>query len=119
MLKDVLYILVTGLSGTLVAFLCAFMKSKIAELNLDKYTNLALDAVIDACNSVAMTYVDELKKAGKFTKDAQANAKLKAMTIIDELINVKTKSVIETAYGDYYTWVNNKIESILKEQKEG
>lgn len=117
MLQNILYTFVTGFVGTLVTFLCVFLKNKITELTQNKYIKFATDSIIDAVNTVSMQYVDDLKKAGTFTEEAKINAKARALFMLNDLMTTKTMKVLTDVYGDYETWINTKIESVLKEKK--
>ena len=63
--------------------------------------------------SVTQTYVESLKKDGKFDQEAQ----LKALTLAKETIlkelNEETKSFIETNYGSVDSFITSQIESTI------
>ena len=124
-LKQIIYIVVTTCGTALVGFICTLLKTKITELatniksdKAQEYIDLASDAVLDAVQSVAQTYVDTLKKKGEWTEEAGVAAKNMALSILETTITTDAKQVIDDFYGDYTTWVSNKIESIIDEKKE-
>lgn len=63
--------------------------------------------------SVTQTYVESLKKDGKFDQEAQ----IKALTLAKEAIlaelNVETRTFIETTYGSVDSFVTSQIESTI------
>jgi hypothetical protein len=65
-----------------VSELTAFLKSRANNEALNKYFDMANDAVVTAVKEVMQTYVSTLKKAGNWTeetaKEALRMAKLKA-----------------------------------------
>lgn len=123
-LFKILYILITGCGTALTTFLCVLLKNKISEVstkiknnNLSKYINAATDIVINAVLDVSQTYVDSLKKNNGFTKEAQEEAKKKAINIATKLITEDGKKAIEEVYGDFSTWLSTIIESNVKKNK--
>jgi len=63
-----------------------------------------------AVRSVTQTYVDSLKKSGKFDQEAQQVALTLAK---EEVLNQETKSFIETNYGSINDFVTTQIESTI------
>ena len=125
-LKNILYIVITGCGTAATSFLCAFITKKIGEVTsrikntkVQEYIMAATDVVANAVLTVSQTYVDALKKEGTFTPEAQIIAKAKAIEIATKLITEDGKNAIETVYGDFTEWLNTKIESDVKTNKEG
>ena len=116
--------IVLPLMAALAALAIAFIRKKTQELtqNIKNQTvkdniDAAVEAVLQAVQYTAQTYVDTLKAAGKFTKEAQAEAFNKAKTIAASMISEAAKQVITNAYGDFDTWITTKIEQIVREDK--
>lgn len=59
------------------------------------------------------TYVEALKKEGKFDKDAQLIALNKARDITLEQLSADSKKYITDNFGDLNEWVNTQIEAII------
>ncbi len=74
-------------------------------------------AITGAVAATSQTYVDELKKAGTFTEEAQAEAAQKALTACLAAISPPAKAFAETAYGDLTAYLANKIEAEVRKQK--
>lgn len=74
-------------------------------------------AISDAVAATSQTYVDALKQAGKFTKEAQEEAAKKALTACISSISPAAQNFIEAAYGDITEYLTNKIEAEVRKQK--
>ena len=66
-----------------------------------------------AVRSVTQTYVDSLKKSGKFDQEAQLIALSLAKEEVLKELNQETKSFIETYYGNVNDFVTTQIESTI------
>lgn len=124
--NDVLITIVSGLVGLaftvasviLVPMLVAWLKSKTKNEVLEKAIDRAGKIIISAANKTTQTYVDALKKAGKFDAEAQKTAFQMTMTAVLELLNTETKQAIIETYGDLNTWLSTEIESAVFEAKK-
>lgn len=74
-------------------------------------------AISDAVSATSQTYVDALKNAGKFTKEAQDEAAQKALNACIASISPAATEFIEDAYGDVKEYLSNKIEAEVRKQK--
>ena len=122
--QETLYLVVTGIAPLLITYMILFLKSKIKEQqekidneNLNKYIAIATDAVSMAVLTVSQTYVDELKRQGKFDKQAQENAKQMAIDKAKSLITEEAKNAVTLLYGDFESYLNSQIESLVRESK--
>jgi hypothetical protein len=108
----------------LVTYLVKFLKAKAdqATVKIDNelikiYLNEATDAVLQAVTYTAQTYVDSLKKQGKFDKEAQEQAFNTAKDVALKLLTEEAKRMITDLYGDLTVWLDTKIEQTVNEQK--
>ncbi len=108
----------------LVTYLVKFLKAKVDQttVKIDNelirvYLNEATDAVLQAVTFTAQTYVDTLKKQGKFDKEAQEEAFNTAKDIALKLLTEEAKQMITDLYGDLTIWLDTKIEQTVNEQK--
>lgn len=110
--------------AALVPLLIAFINSKTNELKqkaknekLNKYIDIANDAVKTSVVSVYQTFVDALKKEGTFDEQAQkvafTEAKNKAIVIMGDA----AREALSSIYGDLDVWIDNKIEYYVKQNK--
>ena len=91
--------------------------TKISNELVRQYLQEAIDAVLQAVTYTAQTYVDSLKKQGKFDAEAQKIAFNTAKDIALQLLTEDAKNLIADLYGDLTVWLDTKIEQTVKEQK--
>lgn len=123
--QEILYLIITGIVPLLITYGIIFLKVKIKEQEkklendqLIKYIDAATDAISKAVLTVSQTYVDTLKKEGKFDAEAQKTAKQMAIDKAKTLITAESKAAIETLYTDFEAYLNDAIESLVKENKD-
>ena len=123
-IQDVLYLIITGVLPLLITYGILFLKVKIKEQekNLEndqlvKYIDAATDAISKAVLTVNQTYVDSLKKQGKFDEEAAKTAKQMAIDKAKALITEDSKTAIETLYSDFEAYLNDAIEELVRENK--
>lgn len=99
-------------------YLISLIKVKIQELKqkkdnemYTKYLGMLETTIIDCVISTTQTYVEALKKQGKFDADAQKVAFTKTYTNVMAILNKDAKKYLEEAIGDLETYVYNKIEA--------
>lgn len=123
-IQDVLYLIITGILPLLITYGILFLKVKIKEQEkklendqLVKYIDAATDAISKAVLTVNQTYVDSLKKQGKFDDEAAKTAKQMAIDKAKALITENSKTAIETLYSDFEAYLNDAIEELVRENK--
>ena len=77
----------------------------------------AATAVYNAVQSVNQTYVDALKEADSFDKEAQAIAFNKALTAAKKALTQETIQFIRETFGDLDGYLSTLIESQVRSQK--
>ena len=99
-------------------YLIGLIKIKIQEIKqakddamYNKYLTMLESTIIDCVISTTQTYVEALKKQGKFDADAQKIAFTKTYTNVMAILNKDAKRYLEEAIGDLETYVYNKIEA--------
>lgn len=97
--------------------LIAWLGTKTKNEKAARYLATATTIVLSAVKSVFQTYVEALKKAGNFGKEAQAEAFKQAKTIILTQTTQEVKAFITEAYGDFEAWVNTQIEASINTLK--
>lgn len=75
------------------------------------------EAVVNAVAATSQTYVDALKKAGTFGKEAQGEAAEKALSACLSSISPAAVDFIEGAYDDLRDYLSTKIEAEVRRQK--
>ena len=111
-------ILVTGLMTWLVAVITNWFNSKIKDKKVAKFMSDITEIVFNGVSCVFQTFVDSLKKANKFDKQAQEEAKQKAFTIIMTQLTPELQEYIQSNFGDVQTYIMNRIESTIYSLKK-
>ncbi len=102
-----------------------FMKAK-KNAAIDASDNDYIDAiiervgtlVIDVVTETTQTYVEGLKKDGKFNLEEQGIAFNMSYNKLNELINDEYKSVLEEVFGNLQGYLTSKIESTIGLSKD-
>jgi len=123
-LKSIVYIVITGILPIIVPYIIKVLNAKVDELTANiesekakRYIDIIVDAISIAVTSVNQTYVDSLKQAGKFDDKSALTAKKLAMEKARDLISADSKHFIELAYGDFDKYLENAIESYVRQSK--
>lgn len=124
LLQALLYVVITVCLPLVIKAVWPYLKSKSEEAVLrvenelaKEYLGYAVTAVFDSVAYVAQTYVDSLKKAGKFTEEAAKEAFSMAKTRALELMSDEVKEFILMTYGDVNVWLQTKIEAEVNARK--
>ncbi len=109
----------------LAAFIARYLKvsadqatAKIENDLIRFYLEEATEVVLQAVTYTAQTYVDSLKAQGTFDKEAQREAFNKTKNVAAKLITTEVREALEVVYGDVDTWLEAKIEQLVKEGKK-
>lgn len=106
------------------AYLVTLVKRQTAQLQqeldnetLNKYMDMAADAVVQAVTYTAQTFVDALKAQGAFTKDKQLEAFQKSKEKVLEILGDTAVEALNSLYGDFDTLLTTKIEQVCRDIK--
>lgn len=98
-------------------YLVAYIKKKIAELEekinnqkVNKYLDIAEDAVCTAVTAVRQTYVDALKNSSQFDQTAQQAAFSMAKDKALAIMGTAAQQALKDLYEDFDAWLDSKIE---------
>lgn len=107
------------------AFLANFLRNKsaqtAAQIDSEKarrYLSEITNAVTTAVTATSQTYVDELKKTGAFTKEAQLEALDKSIDTAMSVISPAAAQFAAEVYGDLEEFLIAKIEEAVRMQKQ-
>lgn len=116
--KQIFELVVFPLLGIGTTYLIILINAKIKELKKQsdndlekKYLDMLNNTITDCVLATNQTYVNELKKQGKFDLDAQKIAFQKTYENVMALLTDEAKKYLSEALGDLQTYVNNKIEA--------
>lgn len=124
-LYQIFELCIVPLLAVLTGYLVQWIRAKTAEATeknqkdvFDKYIAMLGETIAKCVSATNQTYVDALKKAGKFDAEAQKHAF--EMTL-NAVMNVLGKDAIEyltAIYGDLTSYLTTLIEAEVKAQKE-
>lgn len=105
-------------------YLTYFISTKIKEIKhktdnelAAKYLDMLDITIQNAVLATTQTYVDSLKKQGKFDADAQKVAFKQTYDAVMSILTADAVKYITTAVGDLETYITNKIEADVKLSK--
>lgn len=123
-LQQIFEVAIIPLLGVLTGVLIQYIKSKSSEAiaaadneQAKKYIAL-LDNTITSCVlATTQTYVDSLKKQGKFDAEAQKTAFEMTYNAVLNVLTEDAKKYLTAFYGDLGAYMTNKIEAEVKNTK--
>ena len=108
----------------LVVYLKTLIQAKTEELKaktdneiIDKYLDIANEILFRCVTETTQVYVNECKKTGSFTKEAQLKALEMTKTRFEEIASEEVKNVIKETTNDYEAWINASIETLVNQGK--
>lgn len=106
-------LLVTGLVGWGVSVFTSWLNTKIADKKMAAHLTQITHIITDAVMNIYQSFVETLKRNGKFDSNAQAEAKKAALEIINSQLTPELRDYIANNFGDVQAWLSNKIESVI------
>lgn len=123
-LGQVFEVCLIPLLGLATGFLIKWLRAKEIEVldkidndNVDKYVAMLFDTITVCVSATTQTYVETLKKEGKFDAEAQKIAFQMSFDAVMTTLNEEAKEYLATIYGDLNAFVTSKIEAEVKAQK--
>jgi hypothetical protein len=95
------------------AQLSRWLTSKIKNEKLRNATNIVINLVQDTVLEVQQLYVEQLKKEGKFDKEAQASVFNIVFNKVMMQLNAESKAILQEFYPYLEEWVKTLIESAV------
>ena len=124
-LQQIFELCVIPLLGILTTYLVKLIRKKNKELDekvsnkiSKKYIDMLADTITDCVVSTNQTYVDALKEANAFDKEAQKKAFELTYNKIMNVLTEEAKEYLTAIYGDLEIYITTKIESEVKFYKE-
>lgn len=116
-LLKILSVLVSAVVLPLISLIGAkfisWLSSKTKNEKATAIIKEANDIVMNAVKCVLQTYVDSLKKEGKFDEASQFLALSKAKEKAMEQMSDDTKAFVEKNYGNLDSWLTTSIEATI------
>ncbi len=112
---------VIGVAGIYLTYLISVkigeLKQKTTNDTSKKYLDMLDTTIQNAVLATTQTYVDSLKKQGKFDAEAQKVAFKQTYDAVMQVLTDEAIKYITTSVGDLETYVTNKIEANVKLSK--
>lgn len=93
------------------------LKARTKEKTNNEYINNIIDRVgklvTDVVTETTQTYVDDMKKRGQFSVEAQKEAFAKSYSRIVQLMNDEYKDVIVSVFGNLQGYLTTQIENAV------
>ena len=90
------------------------LKQKTNDDNAKKYLDMLNETIASAVLATTQTYVEALKKEGKFDLEAQKSAFSQTYDAVMKVLTDDARKYIVTIVSDLETYVTNKIEAQVK-----
>ena len=125
LLYDVFNLCIVPLVGVLTFYLVQYIKAKGNEIaaNVDselasKYIVMLTTTIADCVVATNQTYVEALKKEGKFDKEAQNKAFQMTYNAIMDILTEDAKEYLNNFYGDLSLYLSKRIEAEVVANKK-
>ncbi len=124
LLREIFEIVILPILGALALFAVKWINAKAEELKaetedatLEKYIDMLADTITQCVIATNQTYVEALKKEGKFDKEAQINAFNMTYQAVLAILSVEAKEYLTEAVGDLETFLIKQIEAEVNYNK--
>lgn len=108
----------SALGTWLTAVITNSINNNIKDKKTASFLNAINSIVLSAVQNVFQSFVDTMKKNGKFDENAQIEAKERALTIIKSQLTPELKEFIVSNYGDIEEFLKNKVEATIYQLKK-
>lgn len=123
-LYKIFEVCVIPLLGVLTVYIVKFIQKKTQELNsknenelMNKYLTMLSNTIIDCVIATNQTYVESLKKQGKFDLEAQKVAFEMTYNAVINVLSNDAKTYLSNIYGDLDKYITNMIEAEVNKNK--
>ena len=126
LIKQIFEVCLFPLLGILTTFVIIFISKKAQELKAKtndelyhKYIDMLEQTIINCVIATNQTYVDALKREGKFDGEAQKIAFQKTYDSVIAILSEDAKTYLNEVIGDLQAYIINQIEAQVNLNKEG
>lgn len=125
LLYDIFDLCVVPLMGVLTFYLVQYIKAKGKEISTtvdsetaSKYILMLTTTISDCVVATNQTFVDTLKAAGKFDKEAQDQAFQMTYNAVMDILTEDAKEYLNNFYGDLSLYLSKRIEAEVVANKK-
>lgn len=114
---DALWTAVGTIITTIFVFLFnlfrVWLMSKIKNEKFRAAFGSILNLIESSVIAIQQTFVEQMKKTGKFDAQAQKEAFNKVFAQVKESVSDESMKIIESMYGDFDAWLTTQIEAVV------
>ena len=125
LLTQIFEVCIIPLLGILTTYIVKYIQVKSAEITektdnaiTDKYTVMLADTITACVLATNQTYVEVLKKQGKFDAEAQKTAFNMTLNAVMEILSEDAKKYLSEAFGDLNSYITSQIEASVNVNKK-
>ena len=118
LLTQIMEVVVIPLLGILTAYVVKIVNAKLEEISAShknelekKYIDMLNDTISDCVIATTQTYVESLKKQGRFDVEAQKEAFNQTYNAVMSILSEEAKKYLNEAIGDLNLYITQKIEA--------
>ena len=118
LLYQIIEVCVIPLLGILTAYVIKYINAKSEEIQIqidndlaDKYVNMLAETITACVIATNQTYVESLKKQGKFDAEAQKEAFNQTYNAVMAVLTNEAKLYLTNIYGDLAAYITARIEA--------
>lgn len=124
MLGEIFTVCIIPLLGILTKYLISYIEVKIQKVKdetedakADKYLTMLMETITACVIATNQTYVDTLKKEGKFDLEAQKKAFEMTRDAVMVILTEEAQEYLSSAVGDLNAFISQQIEASVNIEK--
>lgn len=124
LLTQIFQVCIIPLLGVLTTFIVKWINVKSNQIQKDndnalanKYIQMLTDTINSCVIATNQTYVESLKKQGKFDAEAQKQAFAQTTQAVLTILSQEAKDYLANIYGDLDKYISEKIEASVNINK--
>ena len=125
LLTQIFEVCIIPLLAVLTTYIVKYIQVKNAEFTaksenelVDKYVNMLSYTISSCVVATNQTYVEALKKQGKFDAEAQKVAFNMTLNAVMEILSEDAKKYLSEAFGDLNSYITSQIEASVNVNKK-
>lgn len=124
LLNEIFQVCIVPLLGILTTYLVKYITIKMEEIQIktenekmDKYLSMLTETITSCVIATNQTYVEALKKEGKFDLEAQKVAFEKTKNAVLGVLTAESQRYLTAAVGDLNLYISQQIEAAVNVEK--
>lgn len=124
LVNEIFQVCIIPLLGVLTTYLVKYITVKMEEIQvktenekMDKYLSMLTETITSCVIATNQTYVEALKKEGKFDLEAQKVAFEKTKNAVLGVLTAESQRYLTAAVGDLNLYISQQIEAAVNIEK--